>query len=162
MGWKLASGPAACSLLRALLAAGVQWGWWGARAPVLLLAGFLSYLVAQELNRGWAASMPMTSGSTWREEAQSTGQVVMRNWSLPTALKSADKQCVWNKHCHIYFSWKTSSLCLSSASQHILIHPGTAPFLLKDAAVQIYSCVFHLFSWSFSIAVKGTPVEVLL
>lgn len=53
-------------------------------------------------------------------------------------------------------------LCLSSASQHILIHLHTAPFLLKDAVVKIYSCVFHLFSWPFLMEVKGTPVEVPL
>lgn len=60
-------------------------------------------------------------------------------------------KCVWNKHIHIDFSWKTTLLCLSSASQSILIHLDTAPFLVKDAAVQIYSCVFHQFSWLFLI-----------
>lgn len=89
-------------------------------------------------------------------------QVAMLSWSLPNVSESSDKQVGVLKHCCIYFFWKTTSLCLSSASQRILIHLDTAPFLLKDTAMQIYSSVFHLFSWSFLIEVKGTPVEVLL
>lgn len=82
-------------------------------------------------------------------------------WSLPNVLESSDKQ-VWINTVAFISSKKNTSLCLSSMSQRILIHLDTAPFLLKDTAMQIYSSVFHLFSWSFLIEVKGTLVGVLL
>ena len=79
--------------LWAVLVAGVQRRWFGARTQVLLLAGFLPYLVAQEPNRASAASALMTSGPHLKRRGAAIGTRVTLHCSLPTALKSSD-MCV--------------------------------------------------------------------
>lgn len=155
---QLSSCRVSSSLLWAVLAAGIQWWWLGAKTQVFLLPGFLSYLVSQELTRGRATSVLISSGSHLKKRgaAYETGDLCSMFWSPLT------NKCVWINTVAFISSKKNTSLCLSSMSQRILIHLDTAPFLLKDTAMQIYSSVFHLFSWSFLIEVKGTLVEVLL